>query len=405
MFSFVVVVVVSFIFYLSKIIIKMKTSVLRSPLTVCIAGRVQAPGRVEAVVDLPFTLTCMLQKAKGESVKQVRWLDMKNETLISYVPGQQASVSGQQHVELGSAARDASNVLIKRVSHRDEGCYTCIFDVYPSGSKEGKTCLIVTASVTHDGNKTIVSGKEASLSCRYGLPEKVLQILWKRTRQPGISQDVASYAKRGDPMIEESFADHARLTRSLSDSQLTLWSVRTEDEACYTCEFHTYPDGTKSATTCLTVFVLPKPQVSYKTTSPGVVEANCTAMARPKAEIVWNVEGDNRTLGPPTTVATVQDDGTTLVISTLKMYISLLKDVSVKCLVHHKGLESAIAVSMNTKSESLAILISVTAVAFLLVLCMCVCLWKCILRKNGKSVSVQCVCFPNTAGLRSLSSW
>ncbi|XP_026867645.2 uncharacterized protein zgc:113337 isoform X2 [Electrophorus electricus] len=328
-----------------------------------IHGRVQAPGRVEAVVDLPFTLTCMLQKAKGESVKQVRWLDMKNETLISYVPGQQASVSGQQHVELGSAARDASNVLIKRVSHRDEGCYTCIFDVYPSGSKEGKTCLIVTASVTHDGNKTIVSGKEASLSCRYGLPEKVLQILWKRTRQPGISQDVASYAKRGDPMIEESFADHARLTRSLSDSQLTLWSVRTEDEACYT--------------------FLPKPQVSYKTTSPGVVEANCTAMARPKAEIVWNVEGDNRTLGPPTTVATVQDDGTTLVISTLKMYISLLKDVSVKCLVHHKGLESAIAVSMNTKiGTALAILISVTAVAFLLVLCMCVCLWKCILRKN-----------------------
>lgn len=97
--------------------------------------------------------------------------------------------------------------------------------------------------------------------------------------------------------------------------------------------------------------VLPKPQVSYKTTSPGVIEANCTAVARPKAEIVWNVEGDNRTLGPPVSTVIQQEDGTMLVISTLTVQTGLLKDVSVKCLVHHKGLESAIAVSMNTKSE------------------------------------------------------
>lgn len=101
----------------------------------------------------------------------------------------------------------------------------------------------------------------------------------------------------------------------------------------------------------LSSLVLPKPQVSYKPTSPGVIEANCTAVARPKAEIVWNVEGDNRTMGPPVTTAIPQEDGTTLVISTLTVQAGLLKDVSVKCLVHHKGLESAIAVSMNTKSE------------------------------------------------------
>lgn len=98
--------------------------------------------------------------------------------------------------------------------------------------------------------------------------------------------------------------------------------------------------------------VLPKPQVSYKTTSPGVIEANCTSVSRPPAEIVWNVERDNRTVGPPVTTLLPQDDGTTLVISTLTVRSGLLKDVSVKCLVHHKGLESPIAVSMNTKSES-----------------------------------------------------
>lgn len=97
--------------------------------------------------------------------------------------------------------------------------------------------------------------------------------------------------------------------------------------------------------------VLPKPQVSYKTTSPGVIEANCTSVSRPPAEIVWNVERDNRTVGAPVATHHPQGDGTTLVISTLTVQSGLLKDVSVKCLVHHKGLETPIAVSMNTKSE------------------------------------------------------
>ncbi|XP_058248680.1 OX-2 membrane glycoprotein isoform X1 [Hemibagrus wyckioides] len=351
-----------------------------------INGRVVTPPRVEAEVEKPFTLSCMLTKSKVEQVKQVRWLDMKNQTLISYIPGQPDSVSGQHHVELGEGSKDSSKVLIKRVSYRDEGCYACIFDVYPSGSKEGQTCLTVTASVIHGGNKTVVRGKWASLSCLYGLPEKVQQILWKKVAERGVFQEVASFAKRSDPVIEEKYTDRTSLTRSLSDSQLTFNPVKMEDEGCYTCQFHTYPEGTKSATSCLTVFVLPKPQVSYKTVSPGVIEANCTAVARPKAEIVWNVERDNRTLGAPVSTVTQQDDGTTLVISTLMVQASLLKDVSVKCLVHHKGLESAISVSMNTKiGTALTILISVTAVAFLLIICMCVCLWKCVLRSNAST--------------------
>lgn len=108
---------------------------------------------------------------------------------------------------------------------------------------------------------------------------------------------------------------------------------------------------THSSRFCVFLPVLPKPQVSYKTTSPGVIEANCTTVSRPPAEIVWNVERDNRTMGPPVTTQLSQGDGTTLVISTLTVRSGLLKDVSVKCLVHHKGLESPIAVSMNTKSE------------------------------------------------------
>ncbi|XP_016098824.1 uncharacterized protein [Sinocyclocheilus grahami] len=217
-------------------------------------GRVSAPIRLEALVELPFTLSCTLVKARGESVHQIRWLDVQNQTLIAYQPGEKDSVSGQQHVELAPSPRDASVITIKRVSYRDEGCYTCIFDIYPKGSREGQTCLTVIAKVISEGNTTAVGGKQASLACRYGLPEKVKQVLWKKIVNKVESREVASFAKQSDPVIEEEFVDRASLSSSLSDTQLTLWPVRAEDEACYTCEFHMYPDITKSATSCLTIF-------------------------------------------------------------------------------------------------------------------------------------------------------
>ncbi|XP_061735157.1 OX-2 membrane glycoprotein [Nerophis ophidion] len=347
-------------------------------------GKVTAPERTQATVGKPFTLNCALSRDRGESVRQVRWLDVQNQTLLTYQPGNRDSVSGQQHVELTPSSKDTSAVTIQRVSFRDEGCYTCIFDMHPSGSKQGRTCLTVTASVTVDSNKTAISGKTASLSCSYGLPEKVQRVTWRYTSPQGASSDVASFAKRSDPMIEPPYQGRAWLSASLSDSTLTLQPVVIQDEGCYTCLYSTHEDVPKSSTVCLSTYALPKPQVIYKSTSSGLIEANCSAVSRPPVEIVWNVERDNRTLGPPVTTLLPQEDGTTLVVSTLSLRPGLLKDVSVKCLVHHRGLEAPIAVSMNTKiGTALAILISVTTVAALLVLALCFCLWKCFLRKEA----------------------
>ncbi|TNN59286.1 OX-2 membrane glycoprotein [Liparis tanakae] len=346
-------------------------------------GKVTAPERLEAPVEKPFTLTCSVSRERGESLRQVRWLDVQNQTLLSYQPGNRDSVSGQQYVELASSPKDTSAITIRRVGFRDEGCYTCIFDMHPTGSRQGLTCLTVTSQITAERNKTAVSGKTASLSCSYGLPEKVQQVVWKHTSAQGVSTEVASFAKRSDPMIEPSFQGRVWLSSSLSDSQLTIQPVAIQDEGCFTCLYNTHADGPKSSRVCLVTYVLPKPQVSYRTTSPGVIEANCTSVSRPPAEIVWNVERDNRTKGPPVTTLLPQADGTTLVISTLTVQSGLLKDVSIKCLVHHKGLESPIAVSMNTKiGTALTILISVTTVAALLVMSLCFCLWKCFLHKE-----------------------
>ena len=103
-----------------------------------------APPQLEAPVEQPFTLTCSVSGVRGDAVRQVRWLDVKNQTLLSHQPGQVDSVSGQQHVQLARSTKDSSAITIRRVGFRDEGCYTCIFDLQPGGSEEGRTCLTVT---------------------------------------------------------------------------------------------------------------------------------------------------------------------------------------------------------------------------------------------------------------------
>lgn len=92
--------------------------------------------------------------------------------------------------------------------------------------------------------------------------------------------------------------------------------------------------------------VLPNPEITHVTSS-GVIEANCTAAARPAAQMVWNVEGDNRTLGPSVSSSYDQGDGTTLVTSTLLLQEGLPHDQSVKCMVHHRGLDSPMSVNLN----------------------------------------------------------
>ncbi|KAM8905397.1 nectin-4 isoform 2-T3 [Spinachia spinachia] len=342
-------------------------------------GQVTAPATLRAEVGRPVLIGCNVTMETGETVEQVRWLDRHKKLLLAYLPTVPVRVSHQvPDVQLAASHSDASYVTIRRVRPDDEGCYSCVFDVYPRGLLEGTTCIRVTGRVHMEGNKTAVSGKPATLSCRYSLPEKVHQVLWRKTAEQGDTTTVASFTKHGSQKTEEPYRGRVSLSRSLGDSQLTIPEVRTEDEACYTCEFHAYPDGTRSGRACLSVYVLPKPEVSHVTSSPGVGEANCTARSRPAADIAWDVGGDNRTLGPPVLSAYDHGDGTTVVTSSLLFQSALLDAVSVRCVVHHPGLDKPLTVSVNTNmTTATVVLLSVCGVASVLLLCLCVCLCKC----------------------------
>ncbi|XP_051982262.1 OX-2 membrane glycoprotein-like [Xyrauchen texanus] len=369
--------------------VKMFGSMSALSLQVCVTlmllcqlqGKVIAPSHLQVRVGLPFTLACNITMETGEVLKQVLWFDMTNKTILYYQPDKHDHITKVDGVELTSRAAGqhahTSIITINRAEPAREGCYQCFFDVYPSGQQKGRTCISLKAIVELMGNTTVVSGKPVSLSCKYILNKRVMQVLWKKTAEQGDTATVASYAKNARPIIEKPFQGRVTLNPSLGQTQLSIDPAQTEDEGCYTCEFHIYPEGTKSATACLSVYVLPKPEASYITISQDIVEANCTAVSRPAAEISWNVEGHNQTLGPAVTTLYQLGDGTTMVVSSIQIQAELLDDELVKCEVHHQGLGSAISIFLNKSRNPHVILISASCVALVLLICLCICLKKC----------------------------
>ncbi|XP_051751816.1 OX-2 membrane glycoprotein-like isoform X3 [Ctenopharyngodon idella] len=334
-------------------------------------GKVLAPSHLQAMAGLPFMLACNITMETGEALKQVHWLDMTNKTILHYQPDKYEHVTKVDGIELSQQIEGqqahTSVITIKRAGPANEGCYQCLFDVYPSGQQRGRTCLSLTAKVELMDNKTVVSGKPVTFLCKYILSKRVRQVLWKKTAEQGDTATVASYVNNDSPSVDTAFKGRVTLNPSLGQSKLSIHQAQTEDEGCYTCEFHTYPDGIKSATACLSVYVLPKPEASYVTVSQGIVEANCSALSRPAAEISWNVEGHNQTLGPAVTSFYQLGDGTTMVVSTIQLQTELLDDELVKCEVRHQGLVSAIYVTLNKPS----------CVALVLLICLCICLKRC----------------------------
>ncbi|XP_026060276.1 OX-2 membrane glycoprotein isoform X2 [Carassius auratus] len=344
-------------------------------------GKVLAPSHLQAMTGHPFMLACNITLETGETLKQVLWLDMTNKTILHYQPDEYGHVTQVDGVELSQQTAGpqahTSVITIRRVTPANEGCYHCLFDVYPTGQQRGRTCLSLMAMVEMMGNKTVVSGQPVALLCKYILSKRVRQVLWKKTAEQGDTATVASYVKNDRPIIETPFKDRITLSPSFGQTKLSIHRAQTEDEGCYTCEFHTYPDGIKSATGCLSVYVLPKPEASYIIVSQGIVEANCSAVSRPAAEISWNVEGHNQTLGPAVTSMYQLGDGTTMVVSSIEMQTELLDDELVKCEVRHQGLESAIYVSLNKSRNIHVILISASCVVLVLLICLCICLKRC----------------------------
>ncbi|XP_077956485.1 nectin-4-like isoform X2 [Gasterosteus aculeatus] len=105
---------------------------------------VQCQNLVLAALGDNAYLSCRLMESKD--VMQVTWQKIipgGTTDLASYNKhfGQKVNTGFQGRVEFKSAGLQNSSIVIRNVTHQDEGCYRCLFNTYPDGAFTGRSCL------------------------------------------------------------------------------------------------------------------------------------------------------------------------------------------------------------------------------------------------------------------------
>uniref|UniRef100_A0A3Q2FGI7 Ig-like domain-containing protein n=1 Tax=Cyprinodon variegatus TaxID=28743 RepID=A0A3Q2FGI7_CYPVA len=101
---------------------------------------------VTATVGEDAPLSCQLLETKD--VQQVTWQKVfgsKERNICSYSEyfGQTVNPDFKDKVQFTEAGLKNSSIVIRNVTEQDEGCYLCLFNIYPDGALMGRTCLKV----------------------------------------------------------------------------------------------------------------------------------------------------------------------------------------------------------------------------------------------------------------------
>ncbi|XP_067439218.1 OX-2 membrane glycoprotein-like [Thunnus thynnus] len=106
---------------------------------------IQTQQTVMAAVGEDVHLSCQLMQSRD--VLQVTWQKLspegKKKNLATYNKyfGQGVNPGFQGKVEFKDAGLQNCSIVIRKVMEQDEGCYLCLFNIYPDGSLTGRTCL------------------------------------------------------------------------------------------------------------------------------------------------------------------------------------------------------------------------------------------------------------------------
>ncbi|XP_038130408.1 OX-2 membrane glycoprotein-like [Cyprinodon tularosa] len=111
-----------------------------------VAAVIQTQLNVLAAVGEDPPLSCQLLETKD--VQQVTWQKVfgrKERNICSYSEyfGQTVNPDFKDKVQFIEAGLQNSSIVIRKVTEKDEGCYLCLFNIYPDGALVGRTCLKV----------------------------------------------------------------------------------------------------------------------------------------------------------------------------------------------------------------------------------------------------------------------
>ncbi|KAG9262115.1 OX-2 membrane glycoprotein-like isoform X1 [Astyanax mexicanus] len=116
------------------------------------SGGIVFEGDLSATLGLSASLSCSLPGVGG--IKQVTWQHRDPAGSVHAVITLSESLEqlvGEQYagkVQLAADSLNATTLLIRNITFAEEGCYTCKFYVYPSGTVRETSCLMCLCPYT-----------------------------------------------------------------------------------------------------------------------------------------------------------------------------------------------------------------------------------------------------------------
>uniref|UniRef100_A0A3P9J9M4 Ig-like domain-containing protein n=1 Tax=Oryzias latipes TaxID=8090 RepID=A0A3P9J9M4_ORYLA len=111
---------------------------------------------------------------------------------------------------------------------------------------------------------------------------------------------MATFSRRFGQEVNAAYRGKVEFTRAaLNSTAIRLRSASWEDESCYICLFHMYPEGSKRRHTCLKV-----------TGEPPVLHDHCSATGKPAPSIHWELPPNAAVENQTETSISRNSDGT-----------------------------------------------------------------------------------------------
>ncbi|NXD85287.1 OX2G protein, partial [Halcyon senegalensis] len=135
-------------------------------------------------------------------------------------------------------------------------------------------------------HRNVKVGNSVTLGCILTEPMDVLQVTWQKDSEKP-HDNIATYSTIKGLKIHEPYQDRMNFTSLvLNETNITFWHTTMDDSGCYKCLFNTFPFGSLTGHTCLSVFGL-NASVHYNI-SEGRLIAICNAIGLPEPTITWS---------------------------------------------------------------------------------------------------------------------
>ncbi|XP_065532078.1 OX-2 membrane glycoprotein-like isoform X1 [Lathamus discolor] len=216
-------------------------------------------------------------------------------------------------------------------------------------------------------------GDNVTLSCTLTEPKDVLQVTWQKDSEKS-HNNIATYSTVKGLKIHEPYQDRLNFTSLvLNETSITFWDTRMNDSGCYTCLFNTFPYGSLSGRTCLSVFGLDA-SVHYNI-SEGHLIAVCHAVGLPEPTITWNKLFNST----PTQEKVRHTNGMVSISSKLEIYnIKSIGEQDLTCRVSNMNEKRELLVKMQEEAGSSWLWLPITGgilIAFIVLILIMLC-WR-----------------------------